>query len=93
MTDFAQRMQALRQRFIEQAKVEADEIKGYATAEVWSQVRDLSHRVAGRAGMFGFPELTDVARTLEEAIDAGAPPVALHDLASGLVRRLETLAD
>ena len=86
-------MQALRQRFIGEAEGEAAALEAQAAAQAWIEVRDLSHRVAGRAGMFGFPDLTDLARELEEAVDAGVPGPDLQRLASGLafcLRALET---
>lgn len=86
-------MQALRQRFIGEAEGEAAALEAQATAQAWIEVRDLSHRVAGRAGMFGFPDLTDLARELEEAVDANASSAALHRLVGGLVRRLRGLSD
>lgn len=92
MTDFSQRMAALRQRFVHQAGAEAAEIESGAAAQTWSAVRDLSHRVAGRAGMFGFPEITDLARALEEAVEGRASVTELENLASDLVRRLRSLA-
>lgn len=86
-------MQALRQRFIGEAEGEAAALEDQAAARAWIEVRDLSHRVAGRAGMFGFPDLTDLARELEEAVDANASSSALHILVGGLVRRLRGLSD
>jgi HPt (histidine-containing phosphotransfer) domain-containing protein len=93
VTDFAERMQALRRRFIDQAGEEAGEIERHAAAGAWRDVRDLSHRLAGRAGMFGFSELTDLARALEEAVEAAAPPDRLQALAAELVQRLRTIED
>ncbi|MCD2325074.1 Hpt domain-containing protein [Sphingomonas sp. IC-56] len=93
MTEFVQRMEALRRRFIDQVEEEAAQIERHAVAGEWSDVRNLSHRLAGRAGMFGFSGLTDFARTLEEAVDAGAPSEQLRQLAAELVRRLRTVED
>lgn len=93
MSDFAKRMHALRQRFVGEAAGEAAAIENHAAVEAWSEVRDLSHRLAGRAGMFGFPELSDLARELEEAIEAGVPRSELQRLASGLARRLRAIGN
>ena len=92
MSDFQQRMKALRQRFIGEAEGDAAELERHAAGRAWTQVRDISHRVAGRAGMFGFPELTDLARALEEAVDADAPSAAVHSLAEDLIRQLRGLS-
>lgn len=84
-------MQALRRRFTDQVAEEAAAIERHAAAGEWTDVRDLSHRLAGRAGMFGFSGLTDCARTLEEAVDAGAPSDQLRDFATELVGRLRAI--
>lgn len=91
MIELAQRLRELRQGFIDQARVEADAIEKYCTAQAWGEVRSLCHRLAGRAGMLGFPELTDQARALEEAIDAAMPPGDLDGLARNLARRLRSV--
>ena len=91
MSGLSQRLLALRRRFVEQAENDAQEIAGGAAVQSWHAVRDLCHRLAGRAGMLGFPELTDDARALEEAVDAGKPSQDLDDLAHDLVRRLRAL--
>lgn len=89
MSDFETRLQALRERFILQAIEEAAAIERYASEGEWHAVRDLSHGIAGRAGMFGFVALSDAARTLEEAIEAGGRP--LPELSAALVSRLRGL--
>ena len=91
MSDFEQRMQAFRQRFIGEARAQAGEIDDHAANARWSAVRDLSHRLAGRAGMFGFSDVTDLARALEEAIDADVPAAELKALAGALTARLHAL--
>lgn len=62
-------MQALRQRFVSQALADADEIAKRAAISEWRAVRDLSHGISGRAGMFGFHTLSEAAGDLEEALD------------------------
>lgn len=91
MSDFESRMQALRQRFIGEAVAEAAGIESDAAALAWNEVRDRSHRMAGRAGIFGYPDLTDRARKLEEAIDADLPRATLESLVVDLVGRLQAL--
>jgi HPt (histidine-containing phosphotransfer) domain-containing protein len=71
MTPFDERMQALRQRFIGQAVIDADSIERSAASAAWPAVRDLSHGISGRAGMFGFSALSESARVLEAAIENG----------------------
>lgn len=93
MTDLAQRLAELRRSFVAQARIEADAIELHAAAQAWDAVRDLCHRLAGRAGMLGFPEVTEQARALEEAVDSALPPVDLEDLARELVCRLRALGN
>lgn len=84
-------MAALRRRFLEQAIADADAIERHAAADAWLAVRDLSHGIAGRAGMFGFASLTDDARCLEESIDAGAGKRRLHEMTTALVSTLRSI--
>ncbi|PXA91953.1 hypothetical protein DMC47_24470 [Nostoc sp. 3335mG] len=92
MTDFEERLGAIRLRFIEQAGLDADAIRANVDAAAWKAVRDLSHGIAGRAGMFGFDALTDTARQLERAIDASEPDARLRQLAEVLIADLRGLA-
>lgn len=82
-------MAALRSRFVDQARGEAAAIARHVAAGEWQALRDLCHGLAGRAGMFGFPALGDAARTVEEAIDDGAPPQRLAPLADDLLRAFD----
>jgi HPt (histidine-containing phosphotransfer) domain-containing protein len=93
MTDLAQRLAELRRGFVAQARIEADAIERHAAAQAWDAVRDLCHRLAGRAGMLGFPEITDLARGLEEAVDGAVPPADLDRLARELVCSLRAAGD
>jgi HPt (histidine-containing phosphotransfer) domain-containing protein len=77
------RMAALRQRFIAAAAGQADEIEALLRQGELEGVRHLAHGLAGRSGMFGFVELGEAARRLDEA---EAAFVALH--AEELLRKL-----
>ncbi|NIJ18672.1 HPt (histidine-containing phosphotransfer) domain-containing protein [Sphingomonas naasensis] len=91
MIELEARLQALRRRFIDQAAADAIAIERHAAAGEWPAVRDLGHGLAGRAGMFGFPLITDAARALEEAVEAGAAPALLRPLAAALIAKLNEL--
>lgn len=52
------------------------------------QLRDLSHKLAGSAGMYGFDDLGQHAREIVHAVDAGAGSIVLHGMARDLVTRL-----
>ncbi len=59
MTEFEEKLEALRARFVQRAAVDAEAIVERAAAGDWAAVRDVSHGLAGRAGMFGFAALSD----------------------------------
>ncbi|AQR72843.1 Hpt domain-containing protein [Sphingomonas sp. LM7] len=91
MTEFDARLQAFRRRFIEQAVIDADEIERCATQGDWHAVRDRSHGLVGRAGMFGYVALSDTAKILEQAIEDGEAGEPLQPLAATLVSQLRDL--
>ena len=92
MTTFEDKLRTLRQRFIERAAADADAIETEAFAMRWAAVRDLSHSIVGRAGMFGFPALSDAAKRLEAAVEAGEEMGFLQMLSEGLVSDLRKLS-
>ncbi len=85
-------MQALRARFVERARAEADQIEQHASGKNWGEVRSIAHGIAGRAGMFGFSALSDEARILDNAIDEGEPCERLTELSTALTSSLRLLA-
>ena len=42
-------------------------------AEAWTEVRRLAHSLRGSGGTYGFPEVTEAARLLEDASEADRP--------------------
>ncbi len=58
-----------------------------ATASQLEQIRALSHQLAGSGATFGFAEITDEARLVEQRVLQSVPP------ADELVRMLDALAD
>lgn len=80
-----------RERFVDRAAADADAIEDHAAASRWPAVRDLAHGIVGRAGMFGFSELSVTARALEEAIDARLAPDNLDQLSRAFVSDLRGL--
>lgn len=85
MTEFDQRMMALRARFVARATEEAGRIEAHLASGAWGDLRDVCHGLAGRAGMFGFPAVGEAARAVEEAIDAEAVPERIRPLAEALL--------
>jgi len=93
MTPFEERLQSLRARFIAQAATEADAIEWHATALAWHEVRDISHGLVGRAGMFGFAALSETAGKVEAAIERGGTAERMQCLTQELVSRLRELSN
>jgi HPt (histidine-containing phosphotransfer) domain-containing protein len=67
MTDFDDRLAALRARFLARA---ADDRAALATAQKANDreaIRRIAHGLAGAAGVFGFADISAAARAVEEA--------------------------
>ena len=78
MDDFERRMEALKARFAQRAALDRIALNGAWAARDDDAIRRISHSLAGNAGMFGYPELGEAARQLEEALDRTAPEDQLH---------------
>lgn len=84
--------EALRRRYVDSfaGKCVAFEaaIDGIGGDEGISTLRDLAHKLAGSAGMYGFDDLGHLARELVHAVDAGAGASIVSGLARDIVARL-----
>lgn len=67
---FDERMAALRERFLERARNDATELAAAERAGDGGAVRSIAHKLAGVAGTLGFPQISVMAREVEEAADA-----------------------
>ena len=67
------KMAALRERFAASLAEQAERLPALLEAGDLEGLRALAHSVAGRAGMFGFPELGEIARQADEADSAALP--------------------
>ena len=83
------RMAALRQRFVAAASGQADEIEALLGRGDLEGVRRVAHGLAGRSGMFGFADLGETARRVDEAETASLTRHAEELLAA--LRRLAQL--
>lgn len=101
MTDFEVRMQQLRAEYrqmvvsdISRLQQSACELGGdERDRAVLQDMIEVLHRMAGGAGVFGYPDLSDQARALELAlIDCLAEPLSLN-YREGLPQVRATLAD
>ncbi len=77
-------MAALRERFVASAADQAEQIAALLGSGDLEGVRALAHSLAGRSGMFGFAELGEIARLVDEA-----EPATLPDRARDLLAALE----
>lgn len=69
-------MAALRQRFVAAASGQADQLEALLRQGDIEGVRQIAHGLAGRSGMFGFDDLGQTARRVDEAEAAGLPAQA-----------------
>jgi len=60
---------------------------GNAAAVACARIEDIAHGLAGTGGMFGFPEISDAAASLEEAVKLNGS-ISPEDIARALDRLL-----
>lgn len=72
MDEFERRMDALRSRFVERAATDAAALRSAWAERDAEAVRRIAHSLAGNAGMFGHPRLSEAASALEEALTPAA---------------------
>lgn len=86
------RMESLRVRFRARA---ADDLRAmtaaWASRELHS-LRELAHRLAGVAAMFGYPAIGNAARLLDDMIDQGALDEDTDAAAERLFELLDNVA-
>lgn len=69
-------MAALQARFTASLAPLAEEIEASLMRRDLQAVRETAHSLAGRSGMFGFVELGEIARQVDEAEDCALPELA-----------------
>jgi signal transduction histidine kinase/HPt (histidine-containing phosphotransfer) domain-containing protein len=78
--------------FIADLPVQVSQLLALLQNQDIAAVRDLAHQIKGTAGMYGFMQLTDAARQLEQTLDSTAATEAiaagLHSLVE-LIRRVD----
>ncbi len=89
--DPAGKMQAFRTRFLARARADRIEIVAAAQAEDRGRLRGLAHGLAGNAGLFGFAEIGEAARRLEDRLIDGAGEDELQAETRNLLDRLAAL--
>ena len=86
MSAMDDRMAALRTRFRTGLVQEAEQLEDRLSAGDLQAARRIVHGMAGRAGMFGFPELGAMALQADEAEDDRLPELGLALI--GAIRQL-----
>ncbi|MXP42076.1 hypothetical protein GRI75_10535 [Altererythrobacter soli] len=76
MTDYDQKMSELRARFRERLAGELEDLCRFSAATAsphdLASLRDKVHRLAGLSGTMGYPEISAIAKRLDEAL-GGTP--------------------
>lgn len=93
MNDVAARMAALRRRFAASAVEQESSLRAAIHAEDRGKMIALAHHLAGAAGIFGHPELGEMARRLETSLDGGASAEAVRIEAADLLGALRRLGE
>jgi HPt (histidine-containing phosphotransfer) domain-containing protein len=89
MTAPDEQMTALRRRFLLEAEADCRICREAHKDGDFELLRRTAHRLAGRGGMFGYPELSKAAGELEEALLASAGSEAVTSLLGKLMALLE----
>ena len=92
MSQFEERMQALRKRYAERAALDLDALGGAVRTQDWVEVRRIAHGLSGTGAVFGFPEISASGQQLEEAVDADLPVSERLALADALIACLAAAA-
>jgi HPt (histidine-containing phosphotransfer) domain-containing protein len=89
VTDFEQRMEALRGQF--RARLVSDRMVLAAALSGGARdaLRRAAHGLAGSAGVFGFTEIGASAQRVEQAVDDQADSVAITAVTEDLLARID----
>jgi HPt (histidine-containing phosphotransfer) domain-containing protein len=89
MTEFEDRMLALRARFIERAGGEREQLILAVSSSNLPEIRRIGHSLSGAGGVFGYSTLSAEAQQVEEAMDAPAASINLEELCRPLFEELD----
>lgn len=89
--EFRSRMAELKRRFLAQAPDRLAQIRDAWGRGDIDEVHRINHKLCGVAGTFGFPEVSDIAADLEEAIETKGADDRVRTLFTALVARLEAI--
>lgn len=91
MTGFDDRLADLRARFVERVGKDRAAMSAALDAKDHIAMRRIAHSLTGNAGIFGFPEITDAARAIEDALDSKASGDTLRRLCRELDDKVAAL--
>lgn len=89
MEDFERRMEVLRARFVQRAQGDAQILRQAWDVRDDETLRRVSHSLAGNAGLFGQPQLSEAARQLEEALQRPETAGHLHAKVEAILTLIE----
>ena len=70
MTGFGERMTELRARFLDRIAADRAALEAAERASDSPEIRRIAHGLAGAAGIFGFPEISEAASAVDQAAEA-----------------------
>ncbi len=65
-------LEALRALFIERCRADLDQLAGLDSSH--RDIGAIAHRLAGAAGSFGYPEISEAASVVDDRARYGPPP-------------------
>ena len=86
--DLQARIEEARQRYVASIPGKIALIEAALAQEDQAQLSAIGHRLAGSAGMYGFPAMQECAAALEQACLAAAGPTAVREAAEALLDQL-----
>ena len=85
-------MERLRARFRDRASDEVQRLTAALEADDRPGISQISHSLAGNAGMFGFEALGKQAALIEQALEEGADIDSVNILSHALIAMLREIA-
>lgn len=69
------------------------ELERLLAGKQWDAARRLAHQTKGAGGMYGYPELSEIAGLLEAALDDRQPPELLEELRLEFAATVQAVRD
>src|SRR5690606_26482315 len=81
-------MDELQGRFADRSAAEREELQAAWAADDRDVLKRLAHSLAGSAGLFGYPDLSNAARDLEAALDQALSPERIRPAFDAVMRHI-----